>query len=270
LIFMIRTAIHVLCVISFVFLVSGEAAAARLRPEKLTVVYTEWYPYTYGEESAAEGFEIDTFKSVMDKMGIKVEFLKFPFKRCLKMLEDGNAQVLISILKTPERQKYAIFPEEHISISKTLFFTKTDARVQYKGSFKNLKNHSIGVIAGFSYGKAFDNAAYLNKDEVLDAERLIKMVLGGRYEIGIEDQAVVKGVARKLGVERSVRFLYPPVHTEKLYVGFSRKAGLRRLAADFSKFLAQFKRTDEYKAILRKYGIAYSDMSQMDELPSGN
>lgn len=186
------------------------------------------------------------------------------------MLEDGNAHVLISILKTPERRKYTIFPEEHISVSRTLFFTKTNTKVQYKGSLKDLKNYSIGVIAGFSYGKAFDNATYLNKDEVVDAERLIKMVLGGRYEVGIEDQAVVRGVARKLGVARSVRFLSPPVHTEKLYVGFSKKAGLRRLAADFSEVLARFKRTDEYKAILRKYGIAYSDMSQKDELPSRN
>lgn len=267
---MTKTVIHILCIVFFIFLAVADAGAASLRPEELTVVYTEWYPYTYSEAGAAKGFEIDTFKSVMDRMGITVKFLRFPFKRCLKMLEDGNAQALISFIKTPERQRYTIFPEEHISVSRTLFFTKTNTRVRYKGSLKDLKNYSIGVVAGFSYGKAFDDAAYLDKEEVANTERLLNMVLGGRYEVGIENQAVLNGIARKLGVERSVRFLYPPVHTEKLYVGFSKKARLHKLAADFSEALAQFKNTDEYKAILRKYGIAYSDMSQKDEPHSGS
>ena len=241
---------------------AGHTQATGPRPEKLTVVYTQWHPYTYREGDTAKGFEIDIFRAVMNRMGVKAELQQFPFKRCMKMLEDGNAQALISILKTKQRERFTVFPEEHISISRTLFFTKTGSDIQYGGSLKSLQRYTIGVIAGFSYGKAFDNASYLKKEEVVDAERLINMVIGGRYDLGVENQAVVRGTARKLGVERSIRFLSPPVHTRKLFVGFSRASGLQKFASQFSAALAQFKTTDEYKAILQRYGIAHSDMSQ--------
>ncbi len=259
-----RTAAFFFLIAALAFLPcdATRAQAAGARPEKLTVVYTQWYPYTYQEGSAAKGFEIDIFRAVMNRMGVKAEFLQFPFKRCLKMLEDGNAQALISLLKSPERAKYTIFPEEHISISRTLFFTTEGRKIRYGGNLKGLQKYTIGVIAGFAYGEVFDNAKYLKKEEVLDAERLIHMVLSGRCDLGVENQAVIKGIARRLGVERSIRFLHPPVHTLNLYVGFSKASGLQRFAADFSEALARFKKTDEYRAILQRYGIAHSDMVQ--------
>ena len=250
--------------LAFIPCTAGRAQATGAQPEKLTVVYTQWYPYTYQEKGTAKGFEIDIFRAVMDRMGVEAEFMQFPFKRCLKMLEDGNAHALISLLKSPERAKYTIFPEEHMSISRTLFFTKSGSKIKYGGNLKGLRKYTIGVIAGFIYGKAFDDAKYLKKEEVLDAERLINMVLSGRCDLGVENQVVIKGIARRLGVGRSIRFLHPPVHAQNLYVGFSKASGLRGFAADFSEALARFKKTDEYRAILQRYGIAHSDITRDD------
>lgn len=265
---MIKALAGIACAIALAFCI-GAAADAAGQPEKLTVVYTQWYPYTYTDETA-RGFEIETLKAVMDRMGIKVVFQQFPFKRCLKMLETGSADAAVSVLDTPERRRYIIFPEEYISISKTSFFTRKDSKIRYRGSLEDLKDHSIGVIAGFSYGKQFDSAQYLKKEEVVDAARLVQMVLGGRCDLGIENQAVVKGVAKKLGVGRSLRFLNPPVHSQKLYVGFSKGRRLEALASEFSGALREFKKTDQYRAILRKYGIAYHDMVHRSEKPAGD
>jgi polar amino acid transport system substrate-binding protein len=254
----------------FLLFSAGAAADAAGYPEKLHVVYMQWYPYTYKDGMDARGFEIETFKAVMDKMGVKVVFEQFPFKRCLKMLETGTADAAVSVLDTPERRRYIIFPQEYISISRTLFFTGKDSKIRYGGSLEELKGYNIGVIAGFSYGKGFDNARHLKKEAVVDPERLVNMVLGGRCDLGIENQAVIKGIAKELGVERSIRFLGPPVHAQKLYVGFSRAGHLEKLASDFSNALREFKKTDHYKAILRKYGISYQDMVHRSEKPGGD
>ena len=243
-------------------LCAWQVYAASGYPAKLNIVFTEWYPYTYQEGNRAKGFEIDIFRAVMGRMGVKAEFSQFPFKRCLKMIQDGKAHAIISVLKAPDRMSYILFPNASISISKTLFFTRAGKDISYKGSLKDLQKYTIGVISGFTYGKIFDDATYLKKEEVLDAERLINMVVNGRHDLGVENQAVIKGVARKLGVERSIRFLYPPVHTQRLYVGFSKAKGLQKFAADFSEALSQFKRTNEYREILSKYGISYDEMAQ--------
>jgi polar amino acid transport system substrate-binding protein len=226
---------------------------------KLKVVFTHWYPYTYKEQTE-KGFEIDIFKAVMKIMGIKAQFRQFPFERCLKMVEKGNADVIISLLKTPYRAQYIIFPDEYVSISKNLFFVKAGDKIKYRGSLKSLEKYTIGVVAGFSYGNEFDGADYLRKESVPDTGRLINMVVSGRYDLGIENHVILKTAAKKLGLIRSIRLLYPPVHSNKLYVGFSKISRFEKLAADFSDALRQFKTTQEYKSILRNYGISYTDM----------
>lgn len=223
----------------------------------LKAAYTEWYPYTYQTDGKALGFEIEIFDAVIHKMGLKAEFKVYPWKRCLANLESGVSDVLISMLKTPEREIYTYYPDENISISKTAFFIKTDNDVQYEGSLNKLRDLSVGYISGFSYGEQFDKATYLKKDPAINPTILINKLLAGRNDVAAENQTVIEGYASKMGVINKIRFLSPPIHTQKLYVGFSKSAGLK-LCNDFSKALANFKKTEDYMSILKKYNVLKS------------
>ena len=228
--------------------------------KKLRVAYTDWFPYTYEENGAAAGFEIEIFDAVIKQMQLEAEYTQYPWKRCLMSLEHGQADVLISLLKTPEREGYTIYPETSISISKTMLFTTLDKTIEFSGSYQDLKGYTIGVIMGFSYGEAFDSADYLTKDEAADAPMLIAKLLKGRDDVAVENQVVVKASALKMGVQDQLRFLEPPIHTQKLYAGFSKANGLESLCTEFSQALHAFKSTDAYAAILGKYGILAADM----------
>ncbi len=233
---------------------------AEAQRTEITIAYTDWRPYTYKDGEEARGFEIEVVKAVLEKMRVQPRFVHLPWNRCLKAIEDGGADALVSLLRTPEREVYTIFPAEHVSISRTVFFTRADREIRYRGTLRDLQNYRIGVISGFSYGKAFDSASFLRKDAVVNAEKLVEMVVNGRHDLGVENQVVLKTEARKQGVERRIRILQPPVHSQKLYVGFSRKRDLQKLASAFSESIAGFKKTEEYEAILRKYGLSRSDM----------
>ncbi|MEE4357021.1 MAG: transporter substrate-binding domain-containing protein [Desulfococcaceae bacterium] len=232
------------------------------QPEKLIAVYTEWFPYTYQSGESAAGFEIEICRSVLEKMGKEAEYRSLPWQRCLYMLKEGKADLLVSLLKTPAREEYTYFPENHISISKVLFFSRRDSSIRFTGSYEELKGHVIGVISGFSYGNIFDRTDFLKKDESLNTEMLIAKLLKGRYDIAAENLAVSIATARRMGVADQLRFLEPPLITDKLYVGFSRKKGHRKLGRDFSGILGQFKTSESYKKILGKYGVSYWDMTE--------
>ncbi|MEW6262543.1 MAG: transporter substrate-binding domain-containing protein [Thermodesulfobacteriota bacterium] len=249
-------------IMNSIFLFSVLAAPPPLPGEatKIRVVYTEWFPYTFQEKAKASGFEIETFKAVMKKMNLEAEFTAYPWKRCLSSLEKGEADVLISLLKTPERERYTYFPHEYISISRTVFFTTVDRNIKFTGSYEELKGYSVGVIMGFSYGETFDKASYLKKDEAENASMLIGKLLKGRNDLAAENQAVINASALKMGVKNKIIFLEPPIHTQKLYVGFSKAKGLNILCDAFSKSLGEFKKSESYKAILEKYGVKYSEM----------
>ncbi len=232
------------------------------RADKIEVAYTDWFPYTYKQNEEPRGFEIEIVKAVMKNMGITPQFVKYPWRRCLTNLEEGTSDAVVSLLKTGEREKYTIFPDTYISLSKTMLFTKVDKNIRFNGSYEALKGYSIGVIAGFTYGEAFDKADYLKKDYAQTPEMLIEKLINDRHDLAAENQVVIIGYAAKMGFKDKIKFLEPPIHTQKLYVGFSKIKGLQKLSDDFSKALESFKESEEYRKILEKYGINPLDMTE--------
>lgn len=228
----------------------------------LRIVYTKWFPYTFEKNHNPSGFEIDILKAVLGKMNLTATFGLYPWPRCLKYLEQGKADAVISMLYTPEREQYTYYPDEYISISKTMLFKKAKSHITFNGAYEGLKRYTIGVIMGFSYGNDFDRAEYLQKDNAIDAKMLISKLLGNRNDLIAENQAVIAATALQMGVKDRIQSLEPPIHTQKLYVGFSKDRGLKKICHDFSIALREFKKTEHYKAILEKYGIMPSDMME--------
>ncbi len=234
------------------FSLSVAAGADQL---KIRAAFTTWEPYGYLENGKATGFEIEIFRNVMDQMGIPVTFVNRPWKRCLFEVSRGQSDAVISALQTPEREKYMFFPKENISTSCTALFTVSGKEISFDGSFESLKPYTISITDGFSYGSAFDAAAFLQKEPVTTTEQVVAKVLLGRNDIGIGDVYVINAITRKMRNREKIRFLFPLVHTQKLYVGFSKANGFQNLTNQFSNALSEFKRTDEYLLILKKYGL---------------
>jgi len=223
--------------------------------KKLIAVFPTWNPYGYVEDGKAVGFEIETFAAVMKKMKIKVDFLHQPWKRCLFSVKKGKADVVISALKVKDREEYLYYPDEPISISETAFFTTMDKNIIFNSSFEGLKNYTIGVTNGFSYGPAFDSCDFLIKDPGAKTESVVLKVLMGRTDLGVGNIAVIKTIAKTQNASHKIQFLKPLVHSQKLYVGFSKVKAHEELTVAFSKALFEFRKSDEYRSIMKKYDM---------------
>lgn len=244
----------------FVLFALSPAGSALARDKIITAVYTEWFPYTYTKDGNPKGFEIDIFKAVMEKNGYKVKFIAYPWKRCLLSLNSGEADALVSMLKTPEREDSFYFPEENISVSKTVLFASTDSDFVYGGTLESLKGKSVGVVDGFSYGDDFDQADYFIKEMAVNTEILIMKLLHKRSDLAAENMTVVKANARNMGMDGKIKFFEPPIHSRKLYAVFSKKNARLDLCREFSKALSEFKKSGPYLKILEEYHINVVDM----------
>ncbi len=243
-----------------VIVIMSISPSSYAEPIRIQVVYTEWFPYTFQQNGEARGFEIDILRSVLADMNIEGEFTQYPWKRCLHTLKIGTADALVSMLKTKEREEYTHYPETHISLSKTVFCTTTDKKISFDGNYESLSDYRIGIISGFTYGESFDKADYLKKDGVTDVEMLINKLLANRNDIIAENFAVISGRANKMRIESRLKFLTPPIHTQKLFVGFSKTNNLTKMAAEFSLALQQFKSSKRYITIIEKYGLNSKEM----------
>jgi len=221
----------------------------------LTVVFTSWFPYTYTENDEAKGYEIDILKAVFKRMHVDAKYIELPWKRCLLELEYGEADALSSMLKNPERERYTIFSSMRISCSRVVLFTKKGASIDFDGSFESIKDKRIGYTLGFDYGEDFAQALFLKKDSGLTVQNIIKKVIEGYNDIGIENETVIKTAAKKLGVFDQIKILTPVVFTKDLFIGFSKRTVSPDFSAEFANELQSFYESSDYQKILNRYGL---------------
>jgi polar amino acid transport system substrate-binding protein len=67
------------------------------RGEKLRIVTEPWAPYVYEEDGKNLGLDYETTAIVFKRLGIEVEWQFLPWKRCLSMLETGQADGALDI-----------------------------------------------------------------------------------------------------------------------------------------------------------------------------
>lgn len=253
--------IHRVFIILLVILLVMTFSDLLAENRKVSAVFVTWEPFGFVRNGKPAGFELDIFSSVMNEMNLDAEFHERPWKRCLYLVEHGLADVVISALKTSERERYLLYPEEHISINKTALFALKGRRFTFDGTFRDLEGFTIGVTDEFSYGEAFDSATYLKKDENTKTESIVAKLIMGRYDLGIGNIPVISAIALKRGVLDKIYFLEPMVHSQMLYAAFSKKNDLESLTRRFSDALREFKQTQQYRLILQQYGVSYE--SQM-------
>ncbi len=115
----------------------------------------EWPPYlskhlkNYGVVSqiVSEAFALE---------GIQVEYGFFPWTRSLMYAKVGKWDGSIIWFKTPEREKDFLVSDPVIT-NKKVFFHRKDKPFSWS-KMEDLKNLTIGITRGYTYGNEFDSA----------------------------------------------------------------------------------------------------------------
>lgn len=236
----------------FLFVSNASADVSHL----LISVSTGYPPfYFFTEDKQPAGICIDIIDQVAQKMGIAVEYVSYPWKRMLQYGRAGEVDAILPLFQTAEREQFLYFPAEALAIEENRFFTSTSSALEYSGRLADIIDHSVGVIDDYSYGREFDNLKFSGKTVVMSQEQLIRLVLHQRVDFGIGNSKVIRYAAQRMGNAEQLRFLSPPVTSEPLFIGFSKKKIGPDFVARFTEALHEFKSTDAYFAILRTYGL---------------
>jgi polar amino acid transport system substrate-binding protein len=127
-------------------------------------------------------------------------------------------------------------------------------------NFARLEDISSNVLCGYVEGYAYDDwfwNAKFKKVAVPDDVTGFKLLQSGRIQLFVCNLLVGKQLAKDLGIEVQ----HSPVFGEKMsyYLAFSKNYQGSYLSEVFSRRLKEFKLTDEYLKILKRYGITYDD-----------
>lgn len=223
-----------------------------LHSKTYKIVWEQYPPYEYEENNVIKGLDIEILRAIEKAENVKFEFVQVPWERALRMAQTGEADGIISLFKTEERQAFLHFPSEGLAFEKNVIFAKNT----YKGDIKtvaDLKGKTIGITSGYSYGKTFDDATGFTKDPSTDQETMFKKFVNNRYEMVISNELVGHYMLKSLNA-KDYKILSYVADNQMLYIGISKKSVNSKEVLDLiNRGLANLKKSGELAKIRAKY-----------------
>ena len=124
--------------------------------KEITFVYEDYPPYEYSSGNSLEGISATKVKRICHKLGYSPRFVFAPWARALNLVKNGEVDGIFSLNRTVDREMYMTFSTRPIAWSEERLISIKN-RIKPITHFEQLKPHTIGVVASYTYGKAFDD-----------------------------------------------------------------------------------------------------------------
>jgi polar amino acid transport system substrate-binding protein len=220
--------------------------------EKLRIVTEPWAPYVYTENGQPRGLDYETTAIIFQRLGIDVEWDFLPWKRCLAMLEQGQADGALDIFQNAERDDSLLYPSEPLSnVEFVLFYA--NAHPHPFQTLEDLRGLTVGVSPGYLYSPDFMASPLFTRETAPSHEANFGKLLRGRIDLVITDRRVGQYLLDQLKVRGQISQLPTVISHEPQYLALRKNVGMDLLVQRFSAELKRFKREPAYAALSARY-----------------
>lgn len=247
----------------FIGLTIGAALRAEACDTTLRWAWNAYEPYSYRDgKGDLVGLDVDLTKAILDRAGCAYRADEIPAKRALKMLENGEVDLVAAASVTPERQTYGYFSAPYRQERVVMFVRRDDPATHGIMRFEDVLAAHLHIAAGSSgsYGPAYDAARPQLEAAgllVLNAslEQRLELLARHRVDVVVEDEVAAASTARNLGLTGSLQVVGTPLSEEPVRLLFSRKSVSAELVAAVNRAIADLAASPAYAQILAKHSI---------------
>jgi len=198
-------------------------------------------PYVDLVDNKLVGENIEILNLLAKSINLKPIFIRCPPVRCLTMIKQGYADIMLGLSKSPSREKDLIFinPPYFIQEQPLLFFTLKEKQLALK-DFSDLTPLLVGTLRGAAYFPLFDNNTTIKKIELTSRQQLVNMLLKGRIDTFLEREETVLPLLSAENYQDKITiadFQYDKAINS--YIVLSRHSKVKRYAAKLSQVLAK-------------------------------
>ena len=209
-------------------------------PPALLVMTDIWPPFRMQEgDGALSGLDIDLLDQLSQRTGLRFEVQRAPWARGLAALQNGKADLMTGLAKTPEREGYIHYlPQPYYACAPRFYAAPAQAKALQ--SYSQLASLTIGHVLESAYFEPFDSDQQLRKTAVNTENQLLEMLVRGRLQAVIGTDCQVDYELRDARWNgRIVKAVFQPEARTDLYIGFSRQRALQAEYRQVTEALAQ-------------------------------
>jgi len=175
----------------------------------------DYPPYNFIKDGKPQGFSIDYLNLLAHKLGIKVEYVSGKtWAEFMEMVRHNTIDVMLNIMRTPEREKYLHFTQPYAGNPKAIF--TNDATIQ---TLQDLQGKRVSVIRDYfmqHFLEAYHPDIKLRLEK--DARSCIESVKNGNSDATVGSSGIIQYLMR----------------TNNLYLAYGILINDRRLSLDLN------------------------------------
>ncbi|UYP29567.1 transporter substrate-binding domain-containing protein [Pseudomonas sp. Z8(2022)] len=229
------------------------ALANSLAAQPWRVVGDEQFaPYSFvtAEDDTPRGLDVELVDAVLREAQVPYEIRLYPWERVKRMLDRGEVQMAFQFAGTPQRQEqYELVGP--LRVGATVFMTTAKTAIKDWKTLDDLSPYVIGQVRGYAYEENFDGADLSRDSSAQNPRQLVSMLLAGRIDIIVGDQAQLLYFIREQRALDQVRVLPRPLIKMPRFVAFS-KGDIER-ARTFSEALVRLRGNGKLDAIQHRW-----------------
>lgn len=205
----------------------GQQASAPIR-----VAFSVWEPFVINDDKGRRGIDISLIDAITRQLDLKPEYIPCPWRRCLKMLADGDIDLMSSLAYTPQRAKQFDYIKPPYAVVSPVFYVRRNGVVRIR-DYADLRGLNIGAVVDSRYFEPFDSDQTLTKFNASSEKLLLRMLEAGHIDALVGSDANVDYQIQSLHLGKMMRkaAYHPDTHNE-IHLALSPKS---RFAAEHEK-----------------------------------
>jgi polar amino acid transport system substrate-binding protein len=218
-------------VIAIILLLAALAGFTPARAETWIVASEEAFPpYSFTRNGRRVGIDVEIVEAALKAIGVSAQHQPLPWSRVIYSIDHDLVDLAFQFVGTPERfSRWTMVPLNRMS--QTVLALPKASSFDYTG-IADLKGMTIGVVQGYRYDEAFDQATQFRRESAEDNLLNLKKLAAGRLDAVIGDLSTLHYLARENGLVDQIRYAGKPVVQVPRYVAFpqARAERARRFA----------------------------------------
>lgn len=190
---------------------------------KIKVAYAHFPPWKEIRADQFNGIDAEILREAGRRLGLQMEFIECPWKRCIEMVQTGAVDLITSFGKSDQREEFTYYLGSSYAHDSVVFYKNKNSSASVN-TYEDLNQYSIGVTKGSTYFDRFDKDPTLNRTSVTQAKQLMEMLRSSRLELIIGYEKVMDYLLTKQGYTNELakeRFSVPSVPS---YFAMSKKS----------------------------------------------
>lgn len=192
--------------------------------------------FELSESGRFTGLAPAILRQLESDLGGRLRFELYPWARAQRMVEQGQADILIGPYRTAEREQRFAFSAEPFYQDQIVFYARRQSGLTWSGDFSSLRAHRVAVIRGWIYGPRFEEARKrMQLDVVESVPNGLRMLVVGRIELLASNQRNTRPHLAALQLSERLTQLEPPIDRQQGYFAFPRDAAHVALRERFDR-----------------------------------